>query len=79
MSGDGEHSVLLLGAQHVLDRSMGYVHTRTVHTGLIEDARAAVTADVFDEMWAYGESLPLEGVVDTAMTTPIAGESISRR
>jgi len=79
MSGDGEHAVLLLGAQHVLDRSMGYVHTRTVHTGLIEDARAAVTADVFDEMWAYGESLPLEGVVDTAMTTPIAGESLSRR
>jgi hypothetical protein len=79
LTGDGEHAVLLLSAQHELNQSMGYIHARKVFADLIAETRAEVTADVFDAMWTYGELLPLEGVLDAAMTTPIAGESLSRR
>ena len=69
MSGDAEHAVLLLGGQHSLDQSMGYVHTRTVFAELIEEVRMAVPAELFEDMWAYGESLPLEAVLDAVMAT----------
>lgn len=76
LSGDGEHAVLLLGAQDALNQSMGYIHTQTVYAELIEDTRAAVSAAVFDEMWAYGESLPLEAVLDAVTTIPASPESV---
>lgn len=70
MSGDGEHAGLLLGAQNTLDLSMGYVHTRSVHSALNDDARAAVGDAVFDEAWEYGQTLPLDAVLDMVMTEP---------
>lgn len=78
-SGDADTAISLLGAQDALDQSMGYVHTRDVHTSPKDEARSVVTAGRFDEMWAHGQSLTLDEVLDAVMTLPMPADPVSQR
>jgi predicted ATPase len=73
-SGNQDDAIALLGAQALLDQAMGYVHTREIHAALLREAKAAMPPERFDDLWAYGQSLSLDALLDDVTAGIPTGE-----
>jgi non-specific serine/threonine protein kinase len=78
--GHPQYGVHLLAAAAVLRQRMGTPARpadRPANEGAVAAARAALGADTFDEVWATGQTLPLEQVVDRALAGPERGAEVT--